>query len=49
MLGEDLNRFRNASKENYNFLRNFAWSGKIERLGFDEVCTESASAPSIAD
>ncbi|KAL8839778.1 MAG: hypothetical protein Q9170_001589 [Blastenia crenularia] len=37
MLGEDLNRFRNASKENYNFLRRFAWSGKVERLGFDEV------------
>lgn len=39
MLGEDLNRFRNASKENYNFLRKFAWSGRVERLGFDEVRT----------
>ncbi len=37
VLGEDLNRFRNASKENYNFLRKFAWSGRVERLGFDEV------------
>ncbi|KAL8642976.1 MAG: hypothetical protein Q9228_000375 [Teloschistes exilis] len=37
MLGEDLTRFRNASKDNYNFLRKFAWSGKVERLGFDEV------------
>ncbi|KAL8991510.1 MAG: hypothetical protein Q9177_000088 [Variospora cf. flavescens] len=37
VLGEDLNRFRNASKENYNFLRRFAWSGQVERLGFDEV------------
>ncbi|KAL9031524.1 MAG: hypothetical protein Q9196_000462 [Gyalolechia fulgens] len=37
MLGEDLSRFRNASKENYHFLRKFAWSGKVERLGFDEV------------
>ncbi|KAL8694390.1 MAG: hypothetical protein Q9218_000956 [Villophora microphyllina] len=37
VLGEDLTRFRNASKENYNFLRRFAWSGKVERLGFDEV------------
>ncbi|KAL8895865.1 MAG: hypothetical protein Q9207_007975, partial [Kuettlingeria erythrocarpa] len=37
VLGEDLNRFRNASKENYNILRKFAWSGKVERLGFDEV------------
>ncbi|KAL8788094.1 MAG: hypothetical protein Q9213_001852 [Squamulea squamosa] len=38
VLGEDLTRFRNASKENYNFLKGFAWSGKAERLGFDEVC-----------
>ncbi|KAL9586823.1 MAG: hypothetical protein Q9212_000641 [Teloschistes hypoglaucus] len=37
MLGEDLTRFRNASKDNYNFLRKFSWSGKVERLGFDEV------------
>ncbi|KAL8710325.1 MAG: hypothetical protein Q9220_005095 [cf. Caloplaca sp. 1 TL-2023] len=37
VLGEDLTRFRNASKENYNFLRSFAWSGKVEKLGFDEV------------
>lgn len=43
VLGEDLSRFRDASKENYNFLRRFAWSGKVERLGFDEVCTDSAS------
>ena len=37
VLGEDLTRFRNASKDNYNFLRNNVWSNKIERLGFDEV------------
>ncbi|KAL8660790.1 MAG: hypothetical protein Q9202_006212 [Teloschistes flavicans] len=37
VLGEDLTRFRNASKDNYNFLRRFAWSGKVERLGFDEI------------
>lgn len=37
ILGEDLSRFRNASKELYNFLRSYAWSGKVERLGFDEV------------
>ncbi|KAL9005532.1 MAG: hypothetical protein Q9188_001693 [Gyalolechia gomerana] len=37
VLGEDLSPFRDASKENYNFLRRFAWSGKVERLGFDEV------------
>ena len=37
VLGEDLTRFRNASKELYNFLRGFVWSQKAERLGFDEV------------
>ena len=37
VLGEDLTRFRNASKDNYNFLRTFTWSSKVERLGFDEV------------
>ncbi|KAL8674719.1 MAG: hypothetical protein Q9168_000877 [Polycauliona sp. 1 TL-2023] len=37
VLGEDLTRFRNASKENYDFLKGFAWSGRAERLGFDEV------------
>lgn len=37
VLGEDLSRFRNASKELYAFLRNYAWSDKVERLGFDEV------------
>ena len=37
VLGEDLTRFRNASKELYNFLKSFVWSQKAERLGFDEV------------
>ena len=37
VLGEDLTRFRDASKDNYRFLRNYAWSEKVERLGFDEV------------
>lgn len=37
LLGEDLTRFRNASKDNYNFLTTFTWSKKTERLGFDEV------------
>lgn len=37
VLGEDLTRFRNASKELYTFLRAYAWSSKVERLGFDEV------------
>ena len=37
VLGEDLTRFRNASKELYSFLRKSIWSGQAERLGFDEV------------
>ncbi|TKA83428.1 hypothetical protein B0A55_00337 [Friedmanniomyces simplex] len=36
-LGEDISRFRDASKELYSFLKAFSWSGKVERLGFDEV------------
>ncbi|KAK4981685.1 hypothetical protein LTR66_009792 [Elasticomyces elasticus] len=37
VLGEDISRFRDASKELYGFLRDFSWNGKVERLGFDEV------------
>ncbi len=37
VLGEDLTRFRDASKELYSFLRDSVWSGRAERLGFDEV------------
>jgi DNA polymerase iota len=37
VLGEDLTRFRDASKELYNFLQQRIWSGRAERLGFDEV------------
>ncbi|PMD23775.1 DNA polymeras-like protein iota [Hyaloscypha hepaticicola] len=37
VLGEDLTRFRDASKALYKFLESFTWSGKVERLGFDEV------------
>ncbi|KAF2808768.1 DNA/RNA polymerase [Mytilinidion resinicola] len=37
VLGEDLTRFRNASKDLYSFLRAFSWNAKVERLGFDEV------------
>ncbi|GAM84366.1 hypothetical protein ANO11243_023600 [Dothideomycetidae sp. 11243] len=37
VLGEDISRFRDASKELYNFLAPFSWSRKVERLGFDEV------------
>ena len=36
-LGEDISRFRDASKELYNFIKEYSWNGKIERLGFDEV------------
>lgn len=36
-LGEDISRFRDASKELYKFLEAFTWNGKVERLGFDEV------------
>lgn len=37
VLGEELGRFRDASKSLYKFLESFTWSGKVERLGFDEV------------
>jgi DNA polymerase iota len=37
VLGEDLTRFRNASKELYLFLRDFVWGKRVEKLGFDEV------------
>lgn len=36
-LGEDLTKFRDASKELYSFIKEFSWDGKLERLGFDEV------------
>jgi DNA polymerase iota len=37
VLGEDLTKFRDASKALYNFLATFTWNGRIEKLGFDEV------------
>lgn len=37
VLGEDLTKFRDASKALYNFLSGFPWNGRIEKLGFDEV------------
>ncbi|CZS87994.1 hypothetical protein WAI453_000385 [Rhynchosporium graminicola] len=37
VLGEELGRFRDASKMLYKFLETFTWCGKVERLGFDEV------------
>ena len=36
-LGEDISRFRDASKELYNFIKEYTGNGKIEKLGFDEV------------
>ncbi|RMD41789.1 hypothetical protein DV735_g3303, partial [Chaetothyriales sp. CBS 134920] len=43
VLGEDLTKFRAASKDLYAFLRSRIWSDRAERLGFDEVwldCTD---------
>ncbi|KAK2768441.1 hypothetical protein FQN54_000296 [Arachnomyces sp. PD_36] len=37
VLGEDLTRFRDASKRLYAFLKGFIWGERAERLGFDEV------------
>ena len=42
VLGEDLTRFRDASKDNYHFLRSYLWSNRAERLGFDEVGGDGA-------
>ncbi|PGG99160.1 hypothetical protein GX51_06419 [Blastomyces parvus] len=43
--GEDLTRFRDASKEIYAFLGEFVagWGGRAERLGFDEVFLDVTS------
>lgn len=37
VIGEDISRFRDASKVLYQFLRSFSWNDRAERLGFDEV------------
>lgn len=42
VLGEDLSRFRDASKNLYLYLRSIVWSDRVERLGFDEVRLELA-------
>lgn len=44
VLGEDLTRFRNASKELYLFLQDFVWGKRVEKLGFDEVGVYPACA-----
>ncbi|PYH87905.1 DNA/RNA polymerase [Aspergillus ellipticus CBS 707.79] len=36
VLGEDLTKFRDVSKELFLYLRSFVWGGNVERLGFDE-------------
>ncbi|EEH40672.1 hypothetical protein PAAG_02648 [Paracoccidioides lutzii Pb01] len=46
--GEDLTKFRDASKEIYMFLKGFVgvgkgWGGRVERLGFDEVFLDVTS------
>ncbi|EGC43221.1 DNA polymerase iota [Histoplasma capsulatum var. duboisii H88] len=45
VLGEDLTRFRDASKEIYTFLKGYVsgWGGRVERLGFDEVFLDVTS------
>ncbi|KAE9969204.1 hypothetical protein EG328_007001 [Venturia inaequalis] len=43
VLGEDLTRFRNASKALCTFLASFSWDGKVDRLGFDEVFMDVTS------
>ena len=37
VLGEDLTKFRDASKDLYLYLRSYVWGDRVERLGFDEV------------
>lgn len=37
VLGEDLTKFRDASKDLFLFFRSFVWGGRIEKLGFDEL------------
>ncbi|OJJ70995.1 hypothetical protein ASPBRDRAFT_196534 [Aspergillus brasiliensis CBS 101740] len=37
VLGEDLSRFRDASKDLFLYIRSFVWGEKVERLGFDEL------------
>jgi DNA polymerase iota len=37
VLGEQLDRFRDASKMLYKLLESFTWNKKVEKLGFDEV------------
>jgi hypothetical protein len=49
VLGEDLTRFRDVSKELYFFLRSFSWNQRVERLGFDEVSKSFLTRTIFAD
>lgn len=49
VLGEDLTRFRDASKELYRFLKGFVWGDRVEKLGFDEVCGCARRRPTQAN
>ncbi|KAL4788156.1 hypothetical protein BJX76DRAFT_345038 [Aspergillus varians] len=37
VLGEDLTKFRDASKDLYLFLQSLVWAERVEKLGFDEL------------
>ncbi|PWY87328.1 DNA/RNA polymerase [Aspergillus sclerotioniger CBS 115572] len=37
VLGEDLSKFRDASKEIFLYIKSFVWGERVERLGFDEL------------
>ena len=43
VLGEDLTKFRNVSKELARFLASHVWSRQCERLGFDEIWLDCTS------
>lgn len=40
VLGEDLTKFRDASKELYSYIKSFSWGQRAEKLGFDEVSAQ---------
>ncbi|KJF60153.1 DNA polymerase iota, variant 2 [Coccidioides immitis RS] len=43
VLGEDLTKFRDASKELHSFLKKYIWGDRVEKLGFDEVFLDVTS------
>ena len=47
VLGEDISRFRDASKALYAFMKEKVWSERLERLGFDEIWYEFELPQSI--